>query len=122
MDNRHYIFPVYAIAALTLVVIGLFTSAPFSGFAPDTWWYFLLLALIPTVLGHSMYNYLLKFVRAHLVAVTILGEPIGATVFAALIFKEFPPFTTYIGGVLILGGIFAALYKSSYVEPPAEMA
>ncbi len=112
LDNRHYILPVYAVAALTLLIIGLFNHSPLSGFSNQTWLCFLLLALIPNVIGHSLYNYLLKFMRAHLVGITILGEPVGATILAAVIFSEYPETATYIGGVLILTGIFLALKRA----------
>lgn len=109
LDNRHYVFPVYLIASLTLLLFAIPLGSPLTGFSGKTWLCFFLLALIPTVLGHTLYNYLLKFIRAHLVAITILGEPIGATIFAALLFKEIPPVATYIGGGLILTGIILAL-------------
>jgi drug/metabolite transporter (DMT)-like permease len=111
LGNRYYVFPVYSLAAITLLIIALPLGSPLGGFPAMTWVYFILLALIPTLVGHSLYNYLLKFVRAHLVAVTILGEPIGATAFAAILFAEFPPLSTYIGGALILSGIFLALSR-----------
>ncbi len=112
LDNRHYVFPVYLIASLTLLLIALPFRSPLTGFSGNTWFCFFLLALIPTVLGHTLYNYLLKFIRAHLVAITILGEPIGATIIAALIFKEYPSTGTYIGGGLILTGIIMALVRA----------
>jgi drug/metabolite transporter (DMT)-like permease len=113
LDNRYYILPVYAIAALTILLTAIPFKSQMIGYPIDTWMYFLLLALIPTIMGHSLYNYLLKFLRAHLVSITVLGEPIGATVFAALIFAEYPSTATYIGGVLILIGILLALFRRS---------
>lgn len=111
LDNRHYIFPVYFIAAVTLFIIGMATGAPLTGFSDSTWVYFILLALIPTVIGHSLYNYLLKYIKAHLVGLTILGEPIGAIILGAIIFGEYPTIQAGIGGVLILIGITFALFR-----------
>ena len=71
----------------------------------------MLLALIPTLLGHTLYNYILKFVKAHLVGMTILGEPVGASILAFLIFKEIPPDTIYLGGILIFIGIWIAVWR-----------
>ncbi len=112
LNNRHYVFPVYLIATITLLIILSIFGSPISGFSGKSWLMFFLLALIPTVIGHTTYNYLLKFLRAHLVAITILGEPIWATIFAALIFAEYPAPATYLGGGLILCGIFLALLRS----------
>jgi len=111
LDNRYYIFPVYTIAALTLILISIPFGSPMIDYPVSSWIYFFLLALVPTILGHSLYNYLLKYIRAHLVAVTILGEPIGASVFAALLFAEMPGPATFIGGTLILSGILLALFR-----------
>ena len=111
LDNRHYVLPTYLVAAMTLLLILVFFDAPLVGFSTKTWFMFFLLALIPTVIGHTTYNYVLKFIRAHLVAITILSEPIGATVLAALIFNEYPAPATYLGGSLILAGILLALSR-----------
>jgi drug/metabolite transporter (DMT)-like permease len=63
------------------------------------------------VVGHSLYNWLLKFIPAHLVATTILGEPIGATILAIFFLSQVPGWLTVIGGLLILSGIFIVLKK-----------
>ena len=111
LHNRYYILPVYTVAAVTLLIIAWPFHSPMIDYPAKSWIYFLLLALVPTILGHTLYNYLLKYIRAHLVAVTILGEPIGAAVLAAIIFAELPSLATYIGGVLILSGILLALIR-----------
>ena len=113
MDNLSYIFPVYTIAAITLLIINLFQGENIIDFPAKTWVFFLLLAIVPTVVGHSLYNWLLKYVSAHLVATTILGEPIGATVLAIFFFSQIPGWATVIGGTLILSGIFIVLKKDN---------
>ncbi|PKK82861.1 MAG: EamA family transporter [candidate division Zixibacteria bacterium HGW-Zixibacteria-1] len=111
LDNLGYIFPVYSIAAITLVIIALFYHVNLTDYPARTWFIFFLLALIPTVVGHSLYNWLLKFVQAHIVATTVLGEPIGATVLAIFFFDQIPGWWTLIGGILILSGIFVVLKR-----------
>ena len=111
LDNLAYIFPVYTIAALTLAVISLFAQENLTDYPVQTWLIFLLLAFVPTVVGHTLYNWLLKFVPAHMVATTILGEPIGATILAIFFFQQIPGWWTIIGGGLILSGIFIVLRR-----------
>jgi len=111
MDNLSYIFPVYAISAAGLLVICLFYRENLFDYSADTWFIFLLLALIPTVVGHSLYNWLLKYVSAHMVATTVLGEPIGATILAIFFFSQVPGWSTVVGGVMILAGIFIVLRR-----------
>ncbi len=122
LGNLHYIFPVYTIAGMTLLVIALIADSPLSGFSDQTWLMFVLLALVPTVVGHSLYNYLLKFIRAHLVGLTILGEPIGAIILGALIFGEYPTLVACIGGILILIGIGIALFVKKSDNKTLESA
>jgi drug/metabolite transporter (DMT)-like permease len=106
-----YIFLVYSISTVVIFIFCLFSGVNFS---PVTWKnliLFVLLALIPTLIGHTLYNYILKYVKAHVVGMTILGEPLGATLLAFLILKEIPAITIYIGGVLIFIGIWIAVWR-----------
>ncbi|MFH1701076.1 MAG: DMT family transporter [Candidatus Zixiibacteriota bacterium] len=122
MNNRNYTFLVYFAASIILFLVSLAAKSPLVGFSSETWLYFALLALIPQVIGHSLYNFLLKHMKAHLVGLAILGEPIGASIFAILIFSEFPPTETYIGGGLILMGIVVALIRLKSDDKSVETA
>jgi drug/metabolite transporter (DMT)-like permease len=102
---------VYSIAALTILAAALITKENLLHFSVKTWLYFILLSLVPMLMGHSLYNWLLKYVPTHKVSTTTLGEPIGATILAIIIFNEIPGISTIVGGVLILIGIFAVLKK-----------
>ncbi len=113
MDNLSYIFPVYSLAAITLLIISLVNGENLIDYPAKTWIVFLLLALIPTIVGHSLFNWLLKYIKAHIIAVTVLGEPIGATILAIIIFAQIPGWSTIIGGVMILSGIFLVLIRKS---------
>jgi drug/metabolite transporter (DMT)-like permease len=66
----------------------------------------LLLALVPQLIGHSTYNWALRYLPAALVSITTLGEPIGSAVLAYFILQETPTLLTILGGVLILIGIY----------------
>jgi drug/metabolite transporter (DMT)-like permease len=77
-----------------------------AGFSSMTYVWIVLLALIPQLIGHSTYNWILRFVPVTLVAITTLGEPIGSAVLAYLILKEIPASLTIFGGLLILAGIY----------------
>ena len=108
LDLVPYIFVVYGMAALVLIAImqGMGKS-PF-GFAPPTYLWFLLLALVPQLFGHSVFNWTLKYLPASLVSVTLLGEPVGSTVLAYVIFQETPGWVKIGGAVFILAGIWLA--------------
>lgn len=101
-----YIFLVYGMAAVALIII-MFVSGntPF-GYKPSTYGWIFLLAAIPQLIGHTTYNWTLKYLTATMVAVTVLGEPIGSATLAYFLLNETPSLATIAGGVLILAGIF----------------
>jgi drug/metabolite transporter (DMT)-like permease len=66
------------------------------------------MAVISQIIGHSSYNWALKWFSASLIAVSLLGEPIGATILAYIIFKETLTWTKFVGGTLILAAIYLA--------------
>jgi len=106
-----YIFMVYGFAAATLIIL-MFVSgnSPF-GYAPKTYGWIFLLAALPQLIGHSTYNWALKYLPAAFVAVITLGEPIGSAILAYIILNETPTAATILGGVLILSGIYLASRK-----------
>ena len=106
-----YIFMVYFISALVLGVLCVISGTPLYPYSPKTFLWFILLGLIPTVIGHTLYNWALKYIKAYLVGITILGEPVGATILAYLIFKQIPPTLTYLGAVAIFTGIFLVFWN-----------
>ena len=103
-----YTFVTYSTAAVLLLITALASGYSLSGYSGDTYLMFVLLALIPQILGHSSLNWSLKFMPATMVTIAVLGEPIIATIMAFFILKEIPTLIEIIGGVLILGGIFIA--------------
>lgn len=108
-----YIFLVYSTAAFFLLLICLGLGMPLRGYSGETFLFFLLLAIVPTIIGHSSFNWSLKYVPASMVALGILGEPVGATFLAWLILGEKPHYLTFWGGFLILAGIHLAFSRGS---------
>jgi drug/metabolite transporter (DMT)-like permease len=103
-----YIFMVYGTSALVLIVMMFVSGDTPLGFAPKTYGWIFLLAALPQLIGHSTYNWALKYLPAALVAVMTLGEPIGSAILAFFILHESPSPATLCGGALILAGIYLA--------------
>lgn len=103
-----YIFLVYGMAAVVLIAFMLFAGHSPFGYSPKIYGWIFLLAAIPQLLGHSTYNWLLKYLSATLVAVVTLAEPIGSAVLAFFLLNETPTLVVIAGGVLILVGIYLA--------------
>lgn len=109
LDLLPYITVVYGMAALLVLFAALMTQQSFTGYAPATYLVMVLLALGPQLLGHTAYNWTLRYVSAAVVAVAILGEPVGASILAYFILDEHLTLLQIGGGALVLLGIYLAL-------------
>lgn len=103
-----YISLCYASAATILWVIVLLMGLPISGFSAQTLWAIWGMALISQVIGHSSYNWALRYCSTTLVALSFLGEPVGSTILAYLLFHEQPTLAKMMGGLIVLSGIYLA--------------
>jgi drug/metabolite transporter (DMT)-like permease len=103
-----YVAVVYTTCAIALLPVAL-SAGPLAGFDAKTWWMLVLLAVVPQGIGHTTFNYLLRDVDATVVAISIMAEPIGSTLLAIAFFGEVPPWTAFLGGALILAGIYVAV-------------
>lgn len=101
-----YAFSVYAFSTLFLAVFSLFFSTSFEVYPGREYLIFLALALIPTMLGHTLYNWALEYVKARVVSISLIGEPIGSSILAFFILNEIPPTLTIVGAAIALIGIY----------------
>ncbi|MGE0085630.1 MAG: DMT family transporter [Desulfococcaceae bacterium] len=108
-----YIMLCYGSAALILWAIVLAMGLPVSGFSTQTISAFWAMALIPQLIGHSSYNWSLKWFSAGTIAVSLLGEPIGSTILAWILFDEGLSGYKITGGILILFAIWLASVSES---------
>lgn len=107
-----YIWLVYTSSAVVLVLIQLLAGQSLTGYTSLAYLYVLLLAVGPQLLGHSSFNWALRYLSPTFVAISILGEPIGASLLAWLLFGEtFAPLQLP-GFVLLLVGIYVATIDS----------
>ncbi|MFX3622845.1 MAG: DMT family transporter [Ectobacillus sp.] len=114
-----YSFCVFLFAALFLTAYNIVTFTPFLGYSASDWTIFLLLATVPT-LSHLIHNWLLNYVNATTISMTILGEPVGATILAVLLLNERLTGMQMAGGMLVLAGVFFFLMQQQkrMAEPP----
>ena len=103
-----YVAICYGSAAVILWLVVLFLDLPITGYSTQTVASFWAMALISQIIGHSSYNWSLKWFSTSLVAVSLLGEPIGSTLLAYTIFGEGLTWIKLIGGLFILAAIYIA--------------
>jgi drug/metabolite transporter (DMT)-like permease len=101
-----YIFLCYGSAAIVLWAAVLSLGVAHTGFSAVTWAAFGGMAVLSQLVGHTSYNWALKWIRTSTVAVSLLGEPIGASLLAWLLFGETLTIAKLVGGGLILSAIY----------------
>ncbi len=104
-----YIGVVYPLAALGLLALAVGGRQRLGGFDGETWLMFALMALVPQLLGHSSLNWALGYLSAPFVAIAVLGEPVIATVLAAIFLGELPGPLRIAGGIVVLAGVYLGL-------------
>jgi drug/metabolite transporter (DMT)-like permease len=108
VDLLAYLLPAYLAAAATTWIAAAIDGTPLMqplyiiGLSA-------LLALGPQLVGHSAFNYAIRFVPAALVGLATLAEPVVGTLLAFLIFAETPPPLALMGGVVVLAAIAISL-------------
>lgn len=107
-----YVFLVYGSSAALLLLFNIVSGTPLFGYPAADWVYFVCLAVIPTIFGHTVFNWALKYVKAAVVSVSILGEPVGATILAFFIFSQFPGPLQLAGGIVIIAGLYVFIRSS----------
>ena len=108
MSLLPYVGVAYSTAAVVLVAIAGVSGTPLLGYSLAGYALVGLIAAGPQLIGHTSYNWALKHVSAVFVTVTLLAEPVGATLLAIPLLAEVPSPVRLLGGAVILAGIWFA--------------
>lgn len=100
-----YAFLVYAASAFLLLGGNLLAGSPLLGYSSSDWLVFVALAAVPTLCGHTLLNWSLKYLPASVISVSALGEPVIATILAIPLLREIPGPLQLAGGILVVVGI-----------------
>lgn len=103
-----YIGLVYSTAATLLLLLAWVMGVNLFVYSLRGYSLIVLLAAGPQLIGHSSYNWALKYLSATFITVTLLAEPIGATLLAIPLLAQVPSPIKLLGGALILVGIYLA--------------
>ena len=116
MGAVQYAALVYLSSTVTLVLICGVWSVPVRGFPGREFLIFLGMAFFCTILGHTLFNWALKYLKASVVSTTVLTEPVYATVLGIIIFREMPHVLVLIGGVVILAGVLLFVREEGKIQ------
>ncbi|WP_071393744.1 DMT family transporter [Bacillus tuaregi] len=111
-----YTFVVYSISTMTLFIYALTKGELFFPYESRDWLYFILLAVFPTLLGHSLFNWSLKWLSTSTISMAILLEPVGAGILAYFLFQETISWTQAFGSIIIIAGIMFFLLDEKKVK------
>jgi drug/metabolite transporter (DMT)-like permease len=100
-----YVLGVWSTAAATLAALAFAARVSLAGYPPRTYALLLALAVVPTLGGHGLVNRALRLLPAPTVGLFLLGEPVGATILAYLLFHEVPSAWTLAGGAVVLAAL-----------------
>lgn len=106
----HWIYSciVFGFAAIFLVIYNLITEDNIVNYSSTEWGLFILLAIFPSI-AHVIFNYLLTMVNPTTVSISVLLEPVGASILAVLILGEHLTGMQVIGGTIVLIGVYLYL-------------
>ena len=98
---------IFSYAAVTLALIGIFMGVDFFNFDKEDFLFLCFLGIVPTLIGHSVFYYLVKYLSPTVVASIPLGEPFIASMIAWFIFPgQILNGHILIGGIMTLIGLF----------------
>ncbi len=104
-----YSIVVYSTAALTLLGAALLLGTRLWGYPAETWVWLGAITVGPQIMGHTVFNWALRYLEASIVSGTILAEPVVSALLAWLILSEKPGLPTILGGAVVLVGLFLLL-------------
>ncbi|MEH7331318.1 DMT family transporter [Neobacillus drentensis] len=116
-----YTFIVYFMSTITLFIYCLAAGEPLFPYSSSNWTYFILLALFPNLLGHTLFNWSIKWLSTSTISMAILFEPVGATILAFFLLSENVVWTQILGGVVVIGGILLFVIDERKMKLKGEM-
>jgi len=116
LDLVTYVTIVSTISAVLVLATSVVLGVPFVGYEPTSYIFMVLLAIVPQLIGHTSFNWALKHLKTSMIAITILGEPVGATILAYMFFQEGLGTLQFVGIALIFAAVIVASRKGTRAQ------
>ncbi len=113
VDTLRYVTAVYSICALLLLILTIVSGNSLVGYGKADYLFLIGIAVLPQIVGHTVFNWALEYLPATTVSVILLGEPFGASILAFFILGERLTLMKVIGGLIILAGVTVVLLAES---------
>lgn len=105
-NNVAYGRSLFFVASITVLLIATMAGDSILNFKTGDIPWFLFLGLVPSIFGHNLLNYAVKYITPTAVSSVPLGEPIIASLFGLLLFGEAIPIGAILGGPIVLIGVY----------------
>lgn len=106
ISNTTYTFVAYACAALTVLALSLIGGTPLGGYGANNWLTALGMAILCTLMGHSVFTWGLKYLPPAYISTVKLLDPVFSALWGLLLFQEIPTLPVILGGVIVIAGVF----------------
>ncbi|MET0262091.1 MAG: DMT family transporter [Rariglobus sp.] len=113
-----YVVPVYWQAAVFCGVAALPFAHTFGLGSAREWGFMVGLAVVPTIIGHSLLNLSMRALRGQLVSLCNLGQFVFAGAMAWVLFREAPSLTFYGAAALVVAGVALVVFSAPVSQTP----
>ncbi|CAN5284006.1 hypothetical protein BH24ACT10_BH24ACT10_01450 [soil metagenome] len=119
VSTTTYTFLCYSVTAVVLLVVCVVGRQELAGYDAETWLKLVALTAGAQLLGHSLFNHVLRSISATVVSLALLLEIPGATLIAAVFLGQTPPLMALPAAVLLLAGLAIVISASSRATEPS---
>jgi drug/metabolite transporter (DMT)-like permease len=109
LSIRSYVTIAYSTGAIALFPLPLFFDRQYTGYSGSVYFYIILMAVLSQTIGHTGFNWALRWLSPTLVTLSILGESIISSILGAIVFQEIPSPAVIWGGLIVLLGVAIAV-------------
>ena len=113
LSTGNYIAIAYSVAAVCLFPLPFLYQTSYFNYSVPVYFYVLLMAVMSQVIGHTSLNWSVRWVSPTVISLSLLFEPVVASLVGAVVFKEIPSVNLLVGGLVIILGIAMFLWKKA---------
>lgn len=106
ISNNTYTIVAYFCAAMTVLVISLLSGTPLTGYGANNLLTALGMAVLCTLMGHSVFTWGLKYLPPAYISTVKLLDPVFSALWGLLLFDERPTALVIVGGIIVIAGVF----------------
>ncbi|MEM8830286.1 MAG: DMT family transporter [Cyanobacteria bacterium P01_G01_bin.19] len=105
LNTASYIAIAYSVAAICLFPLPFLYQTSYLNHSVNVYIFVILMAIVSQLIGHTTLNWLVRWVSPTIISLSLLFEPVVASLVGAIVFQEIPAMSVLIGGLIILTGI-----------------